>query len=215
VGQAFQPAVRLDSEVPAGRLESLPHNDGNRTDSYKRITKGQRDMELIATVVFGGAAVVAALLVVFSKNTVHSALWMVANCLALAVLFLLMNSQFIAILQVIVYAGAIMMFILYAIMMLNLRANTGEADIKTTLLTGRFVVLLLFFIGLLVLGVGLSPLALKGDMGSEALSSFGEVNLLANYIFVEGLCPFELVSVLLTAAVVGAVFLAKKEPDEI
>jgi NADH-quinone oxidoreductase subunit J len=168
-------------------------------------------MELIATVICGAAAVAAALLVIFSKNTVHSALWMVLNCLALAVLFLLLNSQFIAILQVIVYAGAIMMFILYAIMMLNLRTNNDEGDIKKNLYTGRFAILFLFFISLLILGVGLSPMAVKGDMAPYALSTVGEVNLIANYIFLEGLCPFELVSVLLTAAVVGAVFLARKD----
>ena len=167
-------------------------------------------MELIAIVICGAAAVMTALLVIFSKNTVHSALWMVGNCLALAVLFLLLNSQFIAILQVIVYAGAIMMFILYAIMMLNLRAGE-EGDLKKNLLNGPFVILCLFFISLLILGVGLSPMALKGDMGPHALSAFGEVNLIANYIFVEGLCPFELVSVLLTAGVVGAVFLARRD----
>jgi NADH-quinone oxidoreductase subunit J len=168
-------------------------------------------MELIATVICGGAAVAAALLVIFSKNTVHSALWMVANCLALAVLFLLLNSQFIAVLQVIVYAGAIMMFILYAIMMLNLRVSDEEGDIKKSLFTGRFAILSLFFVGLLILGVGLSPMAVKGDMAPLALRTVGEVNLIANYIFLEGLCPFELVSVLLTAAVVGAVFLARKD----
>ena len=168
-------------------------------------------MELTAIIIFGGAAVATALLVIFSKNTVHSALWMVGNCLVLAVLFLLLNSQFIAILQVIVYAGAIMMFILYAIMMLNLRATGEEGDLKKKLFTGRFVILFLFFAGLLILGVGLSPMALKGDMAPHAISAFGEVNLIANYIFVEGLAPFELVSVLLTAAVVGAVFLAKRD----
>jgi NADH-quinone oxidoreductase subunit J len=172
--------------------------------------KGQTEMELIATIICGSAAVASALLVIFSKNTVHSALWMVGNCLALAVLFLLLNSQFIAILQVIVYAGAIMMFILYAIMMLNLRVVL-EGDLKKNLLTGRFVILCLFFICLLILGVGLSPMALKGEMGPHALATFGEVNLIANYIFVEGIVPFELVSVLLTAAVVGAVFLARKD----
>jgi NADH-quinone oxidoreductase subunit J len=168
-------------------------------------------MELIAAVICGMAAVGTALLVIFSKNTVHSALWMVGNCLALAVLFLLLSSQFIAVLQVIVYAGAIMMFILYAIMMLNLRAGGEEGDLKKNLFTGRFVILFLFFISLLILGVGLSPMALKGDMAPHALSTFGEVNLIANYIFVEGLAPFELVSVLLTAGVVGAVFLARKD----
>jgi NADH-quinone oxidoreductase subunit J len=170
-------------------------------------------MELIATVIFGGAAVAAALLVVFSKNTVHSALWMVANCLALAVLFLLLNSQFIAILQVIVYAGAIMMFILYAIMMLNLRGQSDAGEIRKSLVSPRLAILLFFFVGLVIMGVGMSPLAMKGDMGPQALSSFGEVNMIANYIFLEGLCPFELVSVLLTAAVVGAVFLAKRDPQ--
>ena len=178
---------------------------------YKGKVKGQTEMELTATIIFGMAAVGTALLVIFSKNTVHSALWMVGNCLALAVLFLLLNSQFIAILQVIVYAGAIMMFILYAIMMLNLRAAGEEGDIKQNLFAGRLVILSLFFISLLILGVGLSPLALKGDMTPHAVSAFGEVNLIANYIFVEGLCAFELVSVLLTAAVVGAVFLARRD----
>jgi NADH-quinone oxidoreductase subunit J len=168
-------------------------------------------MELIATVICGAAAVAAALLVILSKNTVHSALWMVANCLALAVLFLLLNSQFIAVLQVIVYAGAIMMFILYAIMMLNLRADVDEGDIKKSLFTGRFAILCLFLMSLLILGVGLSPMAVKGDMAPLALSTVGEVNLIANYIFLEGLAPFELVSVLLTAAVVGAVYLARKD----
>ena len=168
-------------------------------------------MELTATIICGIAAVGTALFVIFSKNTVHSALWMVGNCLALAVLFLLLNSQFIAILQVIVYAGAIMMFILYAIMMLNLRVAGDEGDLKKNLFTGRFVILCLFFISLLILGVGLSPMALKGAMGPHALSAFGEVNLIANYIFVEGLCPFELVSVLLTVGVVGAVYLARRD----
>lgn len=166
-------------------------------------------MELVAVLICGILAVGTAVLVIFSKNTVHSAIWMIANCLVLAVLFLLLNSQFIAILQVIVYAGAIMMFIVYAIMMLNLRAGE-EIDLRKQLFTKRFAVLCLFFIGLLILGVGLSPLALKGDMAPHAMASFGEVNLIANYIFVQGLAPFELISVLLTAAVVGAVFLAKR-----
>jgi NADH-quinone oxidoreductase subunit J len=168
-------------------------------------------MDLIPIAISGILAVATALLVIFSKNTVHSALWMVGNCFSLAVLFLLLNSQFIAILQVIVYAGAIMMFILYAIMMLNLRENNDEGDLRKSFLTGRVAVLVLFFIGLLILGVGLSPMALKGSLAPQSIAGFGEVNLIANYIFAEGLIPFELVSVLLTAAVVGAVFLAKKE----
>jgi len=167
-------------------------------------------MDFIPIAICGGLAVITGLFVIFSKNTVHSALWMVGNCFSLAVLFLLLNSQFIAILQVIVYAGAIMMFILYAIMMLNLREIDDEGDFKKNFFTGRFAVLILFFIGLLILGVGLSPMVLKGTLAPHNIATFGEVKLIANYIFAEGLIPFELVSILLTAAVVGAVFLAKK-----
>ena len=166
-------------------------------------------MGLLAIVICGGAALACALLVILSKNTVHSALWMVGNCLALAVLFLLLNSQFIAILQVIVYAGAIMMFIIYAIMMLNARV-TGEEDFRKSLPAGRLLVMFLFMACLLALGAGLSPFAFKGQMGPQSIAKFGEVNLIANYIFVEGIAAFELVSVLLTAAVVGAVYLARK-----
>jgi NADH-quinone oxidoreductase subunit J len=126
------------------------------------------------------------------------------------VLFLLLHFQFIAILQVIVYAGAIMMFIIYAIMLLNLRRTDDHADPLKNLLNGRYVLVGLLLIGLVILGVGFGPMALKGSMTDQAMSKIGEVELLANYIFADGLLPFELVSVLLTAAIVGAVFLAKK-----
>jgi len=167
-------------------------------------------MDLIPIIIIGAAAILTALLVIFSKNTVHSALWMVGNCFCLAVLFLLLNSQFIAILQVIVYAGAIMMFILYAIMMLNLRENDEPVFAKKIFMS-RLALVILFSICLVSLCIGLSPLALKGQMAAENMDRFGEVNLIANYIFSEGLIPFELISVLLTAAVVGSVYLAKKD----
>jgi len=136
---------------------------------------------------------------------------MIGNCFILAVLFLLLHFQFIAIMQVIVYAGAIMMFVLYAIMMLNLRLSDDSADIVKNILNGRYLLLALFFIGILIIGVGFGPMALKGSMTDQAMTKLGEVELLANYIFAEGLLPFELVSVLLTAAIVGAIYLAKKD----
>lgn len=168
-------------------------------------------MEYALILFCGLIAIATAVMVVLSRNTVHSALWMIGNCLMIAVLFLLHHFPFIAILQVIVYAGAIMMFILYAIMMLNLRQSDDSVDIAKTVTRGRYLVLVLFFIGVLILGVGFGPMALKGSMTEQAMIKFGEVEMLANYIFAEGLLPFELVSVLLTAAIVGAVYLAKKD----
>ncbi len=155
----------------------------------------------------GFIAIVTALMVILSQNTVHSALWMIGNCLIIAVFYLLLRFPFIAILQVMVYAGVIMMFILYAIMMLNQRRSDDRADMSK----GRYILLALFFVGVFILGVGFAPMALKGSMTVQAMMKFGEVNMLANYIFTEGLLPFELISVLLTAAVVGAVYLTKKD----
>ncbi len=167
-------------------------------------------MEQALILICGIIAIATAIMVILSRNTVHSAMWMVGNCFIIAVLFLLLRFQFIAILQIIVYAGAIMMFIIYAIMMLNLRLSDDSADIVKNLLNGRYLLLALLFIGIVILGVGFGPMALKGTMTDQAMIKFGEVELLANYIFSEGLLPFELVSVLLTAAIVGAIYLAKK-----
>jgi NADH-quinone oxidoreductase subunit J len=167
-------------------------------------------MELLLVLICGFVAIVTAVMVVLSKNTVHSALWMIGNCFILAVLFLLLHFQFIAILQVIVYAGAIMMFILYAIMMLDLRYSEDCPDLVKNLFNGRYVFLSLLFIGIAFLVVGVVPMALNGSMTDTAMGKFGEIQLLANYIFSEGLIPFELVSVLLAAAIVGAVYLAGK-----
>jgi NADH:ubiquinone oxidoreductase subunit 6 (subunit J) len=96
-------------------------------------------------------------------------------------------------------------------MMLNLRLSDDSADIVKNILNGRYLLLALFFIGILIIGVGFGPMALKGSMTDQAMTKLGEVELLANYIFAEGLLPFELVSVLLTAAIVGAIYLAKKD----
>ncbi|MGD9105293.1 MAG: NADH-quinone oxidoreductase subunit J [Desulfobacterales bacterium] len=167
-------------------------------------------MEQALILICGIIAIVTAVMVILSRNTVHSAMWMVGNCFILAVLFLLLHFQFIAILQVIVYAGAIMMFIIYAIMLLNLRRADDSADPLKNLFNGRYLLVALLFIGILILGVGFGPMALKGSMTDQAMIKIGEVELLANYIFADGLLPFELVSVLLTAAIVGAVYLAKK-----
>jgi len=168
-------------------------------------------MEQALILICGIIAIATAVMVIFSRNTVHSAMWMVGNCFILAVLFLLLKFQFIAILQVIVYAGAIMMFIIYAIMMLNLRVSDESAEPVKNLLNGRYLLLAFLFVGIVILGVGFGPMALKGTMTDQAMIKFGEVELLSNYIFTEGLLPFELVSVLLTASIVGAVYLAKKD----
>ncbi|MFO7801185.1 MAG: NADH-quinone oxidoreductase subunit J [Desulfovermiculus sp.] len=156
-------------------------------------------------------SVLSALMVVCTRNIVHCALWMIISCVALAAMFLLLHLQFLALLQIIVYAGAIMMFILYAIMMLNLRFSYGPY-LLWNLKTLGLVVLVLFMVGLLGLAEMLPAASpLSGPFTVQALEDYGEVGILATRIFSDYIIAFELVSVLLTAGVVGALALAKKD----
>ena len=167
-------------------------------------------MELALLIICGLLCVVTSLMVVFTRNTVHSAIWMIASFFFMAVLYLLLRSEFIAILQIIVYAGAIMMFIVYAIMMLNLRRDSEEREeLLKTKVFGLGLLGVLFLV-LLVLGVGRGVMALRGPVTCQVLEKFGETSVLANFLFSDYLLPFEVISLLLTAGVVGAVALAKK-----
>ena len=168
-------------------------------------------MELIMLIICGVLTVITSLMVILARNTVHSALWMVASFFFMAVLFLLLHAQFLAILQIIVYAGAIMMFIIYAIMMLNLRQeDADQAPMKKTKVLGLWLLVLLF-VGLIGLGIYQGMMPLKGPITDCVLEKFGHVAVLSNYLFSDYLLPFEVASVLLTAGVVGAVALAKRK----
>lgn len=165
------------------------------------------DLFLIACIT---VTIVTSLMVVFSRHAIHSAMWMIASCVTLAVLFLLLHLQFLAVLQIIVYAGAIMMFIVYAVMMLNLRFQEGVTSLPGLKRVGAVLAALMTVAVLTMVGAGVVVSGLKGPATLEAFETYGEVNILARAIFSDYLLPFELVSVLLTAGVVGAVALAKQ-----
>lgn len=165
------------------------------------------DLFLIACIT---VTIVTSLMVVFSRHAIHSAMWMIASCVTLAVLFLLLHLQFLAVLQIIVYAGAIMMFIVYAVMMLNLRFQEGVTSLPGLKRAGAVLAALMTVAVLTMVGAGVVVSGLKGPATLEAFETYGEVNILARAIFSDYLLPFELVSVLLTAGVVGAVALAKQ-----
>ena len=177
---------------------------------YLRVSSKGVYMELFTLIICGGLALGTSLMVVFARNTVHSALWMIASFFFTAVIFLLLRVQFIAILIIIVYAGAIMMFILYAIMLLNVRiSDSAKSGMKISKITG--VVLLLLLLPVLVL-IGMDQVipAVKGDVTLQVMEKFGQIPVLSRFLFSEYLLPFEVVSLLLTAGIIGAVFLAKR-----
>lgn len=151
-------------------------------------------------------AILSALMMVFSKNPVHSVLYLVVTFFSIAGHYFLVNAQFLGVVHIIVYAGAIMVLFLYVIMMLNL--NEEIEPIKTNL--QKFIGVISAGLLSLVLIASVRGAELKTTL-TERDSQIGFVNNLGKTLFNEYLLPFELASILLLAAMVGAVFLSKKE----
>ena len=153
--------------------------------------------------------IVCALLVVFSKNPVHSVLYLILTFFAIAGHYILLNAQFLAAVHVIVYAGAIMVLFLYVIMLLNLNQESEPhksvfLKFTATICAGLFLVIL----------VG----SLKGTelmiAPETTLTDIGVVKSLGRVLFKDYLFPFEISSVLLLASMVGAVMLGKPEKNQ-
>jgi len=154
--------------------------------------------------VLAALTVASALTVVVHRNPVHSACALVLTLCLLAVFFLALDAQLVALLQVIVYAGAIVVLFLFVIMLLNLRveahAMAGAPLVGSAVAGGAALVVLL---------VGTLRHA-SAPAASGVPAGFGETVTLARQLFTAYLLPFELTSVLLLVAIVGAVALAKK-----
>ena len=163
--------------------------------------------------VFAAFAVGSALLCVTRRSPMASALWLVLTLFALAALFVILDAQFIAVLQVLVYAGAIMVLFLFVIMLLNL-GRAGPSDRKGAL---AWLVAAALGAGLLVPLAGLAragpPAAIQLAEGTMAAlqQQQGRVGAVARPLFETYLVPFEITSLLLLAAIVGAVVLAKRK----
>src|SRR5436190_3443657 len=157
-------------------------------------------------VILSFMAIMFALMVVFSRNPVNSVLYLVLTFFCIAGHYLLLNAQFLAVVHVAVYAGAIMVLFLFVIMLMNLNQDTEPQ--KTAL-------------SKLIAGVigGLLLVVLVGALrGTEEISErhyghsdIGLVKNLGTVLFKDFLFPFEIVSILLLAALVGAIMLGKKE----
>lgn len=158
---------------------------------------------------FLGALVIAGSIgTVWSRNPVTSALFLVLNFFALGGIYLLLEAQFIAVVQVIVYAGAIMVLFLFTIMLLNLddeRTLKEKFDLQkgfAILLGGVLLVEFLYILG--------SKVNLPNKLSTLTPVELGEAKSIGQKLITEFLFPFEIVSILLLLAIVGAIVLAKK-----
>jgi NADH-quinone oxidoreductase subunit J len=153
------------------------------------------------------STVIAALTVVLHPNPVKCALALVVTLFLLAVVFVLLEAHMIAALQIIVYAGAIMVLFLFVIMLLNLQSDDPERG------RPRFALRALAWAGGGILAVELALLTRGAPVGTPgaAPAGYGGAQAVAKSLFTDFLLPFELTSILLLVAVVGAVVLAQKQ----
>lgn len=150
-------------------------------------------------------AILSALMVVFSKNPVYSVLSLIVTFFAIAGHYFLLNSQFLAAVHIIVYAGAIMVLFLYVIMMLNL--NRDSEPNKSNLV--KFAAVISGCLLMLVLVISLRD-AEKLTYASPVKNDIGLIQNLGFVLYNEYMLPFEVSALLFLAGMVGAVMLGKK-----
>ena len=159
---------------------------------------------------FGLMACASALLFVTRKSAVAAALWLVNTMFALAALYILLDAQFVGAVQVLVYAGAIMVVFLFVVMLLNLGHADAAGDFrKNGVRVGAGFVGLALLAQLLVMVRSRFP-ALPAASPEAVVGPPNVVAPVASVLFTEHLLAFEVTSLLLLAAVVGAVVLAKR-----
>ena len=163
--------------------------------------------------VFAGIALLSAALCISRRSPLASALWLVVTLFALSAVYVALDAQFIGVLQVLVYAGAIMVLFLFVIMLLNL-GRGGPSDLKGP--AGLAIAALLggaLFVQLRALPGAGPPALIRLPEGTMAAlqEQQGMVQTVARPLFSDYLIPFEITSILLLAAVVGAVVLAKRK----
>lgn len=161
-------------------------------------------MEALLFMVVATVAVVSAMVVLLHKNPVIEALFLVTNLVCIAVLYLMLDAQFLAAIQVIVYAGAIMVLIVFVIMLLNLKSESGIKAGGAQ----RFIATLAAaaFVGLIVRGI--LPISWRV---ASVRADFGTAEYVGRRLFGAYFYPFEMISVILLVAMAGAVVLAKKK----
>ncbi|MBC6988057.1 NADH-quinone oxidoreductase subunit J [Hymenobacter sp. BT491] len=155
-------------------------------------------------------ALLSALGVVLAKNPVHSVLFLILTFFSLSGHYLILNAQFLAAVNIIVYAGAIMVLFLFVIMFLNLNADTEPHKSALSKVTAAVAGGLL----LLVMVAAMRDIQPAGYDAATFNSQIGMVDKLGLVLYQKYLLPFELASVLFLAAMVGAVMLGKRETGE-
>jgi NADH-quinone oxidoreductase subunit J len=151
-----------------------------------------------------------AFLTIYSKNPIHSAIYLVISFFSIAGHYLLLNAQFLAIVHVIVYSGAIMILFLFTVMLMNLNKENEVHKPRVTRL-GAIVLFCLMCLVLIAIFINSKPIVGEYITTGEDYQS---IKVLGKVLLNEYMVPFEFASVLLLVAMIGSVLLSKKEKLE-
>jgi NADH-quinone oxidoreductase subunit J len=177
--------------------------------------------------VFAASAVLTATMCVLSRSPMAAVLWLTTTMLSLAAIYVLLGAEFVGAIQVLVYAGAVMVLFLFVVMLLNLGHATtdmrGPAAVAATIVIAGLLVIQLFALwrytpARLAAEVAQAPqladpatVFAAGQLAREEAVARGVVGAVAAPLFQIYLVPFEITSILLLAAIVGAVVMAKRK----
>ena len=172
-------------------------------------------MDIFFFALFAFIAVICAINVVVQTHPISSALSLIGVMASLAILYLLLGGEFIAMAQIIVYAGAVMVLFIFVIMLLNAGGESGVRGSRFAKIAG--IPLLAALLGLVAYYLGRqypnAELVQFGGFHDAAGKSIGSANNIGTLIFTSYLLPFEVTSVLILIAIIGAIVLARKELD--
>lgn len=166
-------------------------------------------MDLIVFYFFAGLAIIAAVGVVAVRSAVYSALCLAVVFVSLAALYVLLSAPFIAVAQVMIYAGAILILFVFVIMLLSPGVDQGAGALKRQRPLALVFGLALVIELVTVLAVAGLP-SVRGAFTPEKIAQIGSVQAVGAVLFTDFLLPFEITSLLLLVAIVGVIVLAKK-----
>ena len=162
-------------------------------------------MEKFFFYLFSACAIISALAVIIKKDPVISAIFLIGNLFSLACLFVLLEAHFVAAIQILVYAGAVMVLFTFIIMLLNLPA---ESLPKVKLNSYKILAIIIAMMFLVLISRELLPIKWRLV---PTLSDFGSINNIAEPLFREYALAFELTSIILLIGIVGAIILSKRK----
>lgn len=161
---------------------------------------------ILSTITLGSAA-----LTLLSKNPIHSALWLVVSFFSIAGHYILLNSQFLGMVHIMVYSGAIMILMLFTIMLMNLNISH---EVSKPFITKVIATIAFCLVGLLLLSITMRGAQTYELQYASTGEDFQSVQVLGNVLLNEYVMPFEMVAVLLLLSMIGAVLISKKDTNK-